>query len=178
MIIVRKAVKGLSQSALSRYLTATQKAVGLRGEVNVLLTGSTELRALNSRFRRKNRPTDVLSFPPMMATDELAGDVAISVEIATENSRQLRHTTADEVKILILHGVLHLAGYDHERDRGQMARMERTLRKELGLPVGLIQRSIATSRKTKSDGKKLANSRNAKVRDKVPAGGDRKREIR
>ncbi len=178
MIIVRETVKGLSRSAVSRYLSATQEAVGLRGEVNVLLTNSKELRALNSRFRRNNRPTDVLSFPPMMAADELAGDVAISVEIATENSRQLGHTTADEVKILILHGVLHLAGYDHERDRGQMARKEQALRKELGLPVGLIERSIATSRQPKRDGKRLATSRDAKVRDKVPAGGDQKREIR
>src|SRR5579863_7404413 len=105
MIIVRKTVKGLSQRALSRYLTAIQKAVGLRGEVNVLLTDSTELRALNSRFRRKNRPTDVLSFPAMTATDELAGDLAFTDAIATENGRQLGHTTADEVKILILHGV-------------------------------------------------------------------------
>src|ERR1700690_2490234 len=78
MIIVRETVKGLSRSAVSRYLSATQEAVGLRGEVNVLLTNSKELRALNSRFRRNNRPTDMLSFPPMMATDELAGDVAIS----------------------------------------------------------------------------------------------------
>src|ERR1700721_4301776 len=108
MIIVRKSVKGLNQSALSRYLTATRKAVGLRAEVNVLLTNSTELRALNYRFRRKNLPTDVLSFPAMPMTDELAGDVAISVEIAKENSRQLGHTIVDGVKVFFLHGVLHL----------------------------------------------------------------------
>jgi probable rRNA maturation factor len=178
MIIVRKSVKGLNQSGLSRYLTATRKAVGLRGEVNVLLTNSAELRALNYRFRRKNLPTDVLSFPAMPTTDELAGDVAISVEIAKENSRQLGHTTADEVKILILHGVLHLAGYDHERDRGQMARREQALRQELGLPVGLIQRSIATSKQPKSDRKRLTTPQDPKVRNKVPASGNQKRETR
>ncbi len=114
----------------------------------------------------------------MIPTEEFAGDVAISVEIARENSLTLGHTTADEVKILILHGVLHLAGYDHERDSGQMARRERALRKELGLPVGLIQRSSATPSLAKGNRKRLTTPQNAKVRKKVPASDGPKREIR
>ena len=115
--------------------------VRLQGDVNVLVTGSRELRGLNRRFRAKDTPTDVLSFPATASLrDGLAGDVAISAEIATSNARRLGHSTAEEVKILALHGVLHLAGYDHERDRGEMARKEQRLRKSLGLPEGLIER--------------------------------------
>jgi probable rRNA maturation factor len=70
-----------------------------------------------------------------------AGDIAISADIAAENAKQLRHSAAEEVKILALHGVLHLAGYDHERDNGKMAHREEQLRKSLGLPLGLIERN-------------------------------------
>jgi probable rRNA maturation factor len=116
--------------------------VRLRGEVNVLVTSSAELRQLNRRFRGKNKSTDVLSFPAASGLmDDLAGDVAISAEIAAKNAALLRHSTAAEVRILALHGVLHLAGYDHERDHGEMARKEQRLRRSLGLPVGLIERS-------------------------------------
>jgi probable rRNA maturation factor len=75
----------------------------------------------------------------------LAGDIAISAEIATQNARSLGHTPALEVKILGLHGFLHLRGYDHERDHGQMARREQKLRRELNLPVGLIERAATTA---------------------------------
>ena len=71
----------------------------------------------------------------------LAGDIAISAEIAAQNARHLGHSAAQEIKILVLHGILHLAGYDHESDRGTMARKEVRLRKSLGLPSGLIERS-------------------------------------
>jgi probable rRNA maturation factor len=106
------------------------------------VTSSRELRRLNRSFRRKDNPTDVLSFPANSDLSAgLAGDVAISAEIATENAQKLGHSAAEEIKILALHGVLHLAGYDHERDHGEMARKELRLRKSLGLPVGLIERS-------------------------------------
>ena len=71
----------------------------------------------------------------------MAGDIAISADIATQNARQLGHAPALEIKILALHGVLHLAGYDHETDHGEMARKEISLRKALGLPSGLIERN-------------------------------------
>jgi probable rRNA maturation factor len=72
--------------------------------------------------------------------------VAISAEIAAKNARRLGHAPKEEIKILALHGVLHLAGYDHERDQGEMARREEGLRKQLGLPVALIERNRDTSR--------------------------------
>ncbi|MBZ5705275.1 MAG: rRNA maturation RNase YbeY [Acidobacteriia bacterium] len=142
MVIFRKRVPGLSEVALAKFLARACRAARLRGTVNVAVTGSRELRALNNRFRGKDKPTDVLSFPPVLGLSrDFAGDVAISAEIAAQSARRLGHSAAEEVKILALHGVLHLAGYDHERDRDQMARKEEGLRKSLGLPVGLIERS-------------------------------------
>jgi probable rRNA maturation factor len=142
MFILHKPVAGESDESLTRFLARAKRAVGLRGAVTVLITTSRELQTLNRRFCRKDTPTDVLSFPSdMVATRHFAGDVAISAEIAARNARRLGHSTADEVKILTLHGLLHLAGYDHESDRGQMARREQLLRKKLALPVALIERS-------------------------------------
>jgi probable rRNA maturation factor len=70
-----------------------------------------------------------------------AGDVAISADIARRNARRLGHSLADEVKILVLHGILHLAGFDHERDNGEMARKENRLRRQLKLEGALIERT-------------------------------------
>jgi probable rRNA maturation factor len=142
LIIVRKNVAGLSEIALARFVTRASRAARLHGAVNVLLTSNSELRALNSRFRGKDRPTDVLSFPPIFGLgNAFAGDVAISAEMAAHNARRLGHSPAEEVEILVLHGLLHLAGYDHERDHGEMARTEERLRRALHLPAGLIDRS-------------------------------------
>ena len=142
MVILRKKVAGLSQPALSRFVALAKRALRLQGELTVLVTSNEELRRLNRRFRGKNQPTDVLSFPaPSGPRDGPKGDVAISAEIARANAKMLGHSTSDELKILVLHGVLHLAGYDHERDHGEMARKELRLRKSLGLPLGLIERN-------------------------------------
>ncbi len=139
---------------MSRFVKRATRAVRLKGEVNVLVTSSHELRKLNRRFRGKNQPTDVLSFPAASGMlDGCVGDIAISAEIAAKNARLLGHSTAEEVKILALHGVLHLAGYDHEGDRGQMARKEQRLRKSLGLPPGLIERNQRKSVLTAKDAK-------------------------
>ena len=152
MVIVRKRVAGLSEIALARFVTRAGHAAHLHGAVNVLLTSNRELRALNSRFRGKDRPTDVLSFPPVSGlVNAFAGDVAISAEMAAHNARLLGHSPAEEVEILVLHGLLHLAGYDHERDHGEMARTEERLRKSLRLPAGLIDRS----REPEGNGSKL-----------------------
>jgi probable rRNA maturation factor len=113
----------------------------------VLVTNSRELQGLNHRFRGKNKPTDVLSFPAMPGLmRRFAGDVAISAEIAARSARQLGHTAAEEIRILALHAVLHLAGYDHELDDGEMERKEARLRKSLGLPMGLIERRARSDR--------------------------------
>ena len=142
VVILRKHVAGLSDAALRKFVARASRAVELRGVVNVLITSSRELRALNRRFRGKDQPTDVLSFvPDARFSDALAGDIAISAEIAAQNARGLGHSVAQEIKILALHGVLHLAGYDHESDHGVMEGKERKLRKALRLPVGLIERN-------------------------------------
>jgi probable rRNA maturation factor len=143
MVILHKPVGGLTARALERFIGRAKRAVGLAGAVNVLVASSAELRRLNRRFRGKDQPTDVLSFPPLSGVArDFAGDVAISATIAAQNARRLGHSAADEVRILALHGVLHLAGYDHERDGGRMARKEVGLRQKLGLPCGLIERSV------------------------------------
>jgi probable rRNA maturation factor len=141
MVILQKRVAGLNEDSLDRFVARAKRAAKLRGSVTVLVTSSKELRRLNSRFRGKDKPTDVLSFPPeVVATSGFAGDVVISAEIAAQSARSLGHSPAEEVKILALHGVLHLAGYDHETDSGEMASREGRLRKELGLPMALIER--------------------------------------
>jgi probable rRNA maturation factor len=124
---------------LSRFATRMQRALGIKGDVNICITSNREIQSLNWRFRRKNRPTDVLTFPSTVPN--VAGDIAISREIAAANADQLGHSMDTEVKILILHGMLHLAGYDHEIDDGEMEAKEAAFRMQLKLPVGLIQRS-------------------------------------
>ena len=142
ILILRKPVAGLSDTALAKFVARASRAIKLKGTVNVLVTGSSELRSLNRRFRDKDQPTDVLSFPPGPCfVNGLAGDIAISADIAKENARRLGHSAAQEIKVLALHGLLHLVGYDHESDQGVMAGKERQLRRSLGLPLGLIERS-------------------------------------
>jgi len=106
-----------------------------------MVTESREMRSLNSRFRGKSRATDVLSFPPPALGNGFAGDIAVSLDIAARNARSLGHSLGQEIQILVLHGILHLAGYDHEDDDGEMAQREVRLRRRLGLPTGLIERS-------------------------------------
>ncbi len=131
-----------SARTLVRFLRQVQTAVRLRGQVSVLLTTDRKIRQLNRQFRGMDKATDVLSFPaPKAVAGEVAGDLAISVPTARRQAREQGHTLAAEIKVLILHGLLHLAGYDHERDEGEMARRERLLRGRLGLPLGLIERS-------------------------------------
>lgn len=147
MVIFDKKVVGLSEPALGRFVLRAKRACGLGGGVNVLLTSNAAMRSLNSRFRGRNKPTDVLSFPSSDATDvnakELAGEIAISADIATQNGVRFGHAPAMEVKVLVLHGILHLAGYDHERDNGEMAQKEAKLRRALHLPVALTERAHA-----------------------------------
>jgi probable rRNA maturation factor len=148
LVILEKKVAGLNKGALRRFVLRARKAVGLRGQVNVLVTGSAAVRSLNLRFRRQNKTTDVLTFPaasPISKSHkpgQLAGDVAISADVAMKNSFRLGHPAAEEIKILALHGILHLAGFDHERDNGEMARKEAKLRRALGLSAALIERTV------------------------------------
>lgn len=131
-----------SAKTLARFLREAQAAVRLRGTVSVLLTSDAGIRRLNRQFRGKDKVTDVLSFPAGgPAAGEIAGDLAISVPTARRQGVAQGHSLRTEIKILILHGLLHLAGYDHETDDGAMARRELRLRARLGLPQGLIERA-------------------------------------
>lgn len=137
-----------SRTTLARFLAEARKYVRLRGSVSVLLTSEAEIRRLNRQFRGKNKATDVLSFPAdpyPQGGEKISGDLAISVPTARRQAAEQGHALSVELKVLILHGLLHLAGYDHEVDEGQMARRERRLRAKLRLPQGLIERAGATS---------------------------------
>lgn len=108
----------------------------------MLVTDNAEMKQLNRSFRKKDAPTDVLSFGAGFSpVQRLAGDLAISAEMARENAGRLGHSLDEELKVLVLHGVLHLAGYDHEADSGEMAQQETHLRKKFRLPLSLIQRT-------------------------------------
>lgn len=103
-----------------------------------LLSNDKQLRQLNRDFLQHDYPTDVLSFP---STDgEMLGELAISVTRAAEQAAEYGHSTDQEIALLMLHGVLHLLGLDHEADKGEMAREEQRWRQKLGYPSGLIER--------------------------------------
>jgi len=116
-----------------------QREVSKDRPFDCLITGDAELRRLNREFRGKDEATDVLSFPAGSSGSGL-GDLAISLARSRTQAREFGHTTEQEVRVLMLHGVLHLLGMDHESDRGQMARAEKRWRTRLGLPNGLIER--------------------------------------
>lgn len=113
----------------------------VRGSVCVALVSDARIRTLNRDFRQANKATDVLSFP----ADDPAGflgDIVIASGVARRQARAAKHPLATELKVLALHGLLHLLGYDHETDHGEMARVETRLRRRLGLPAGLIERAV------------------------------------
>ena len=150
---------GLSRSGLSRFLRTAQAAVGLEGEVDVLLAGDRTLRRLNREYRGKDKATDVLSFP---AAEELAGehggDLAISLDTAKRQAEEHGHALRDEVRVLLLHGLLHLVGMDHEVDGGEMAEREGELRGKLRLPNGLIERVEGGRAKARATAKARAEA--------------------
>jgi len=148
----------LSKSALTRFLNRARKLVGIDGEVEILLTSDAELKRLNRTFRNKNKPTDILSFPtPPEISAHHAGDLAISLETASRQAARFGHTLPDELRILILHGLLHLSGLDHETDRGEMAARETALRTTLKLPTNLIARVAAPPRTTNNGQRTTVN---------------------
>ena len=131
-----------NKSALTRFLNRARTLIPLQGEVAILLTSDAEIKRLNKAFRNKNKSTDVLSFPaPPEISKHQAGDLAISLDTAARQAAEHSHPLQAEIKILLLHGLLHLAGEDHETDSGQMAARELALRQQLRLPTGLIERA-------------------------------------
>jgi len=126
--------------ALGAWLAEVAPA-GARGSLTVAVTTDARVRALNRRFRGVSKPTDVLSFP----ADEPGelGDIVIARGVAARQARDRGHSLATELRVLALHGLLHLLGYDHEHDDGRMARTEARLRRRGGLEAGLIERTGA-----------------------------------
>jgi probable rRNA maturation factor len=136
-LLFRHPSRRVRRAPLRNFLTELVRQVGRRrgttSLITCLITTDAELRRLNRQFRRKNYATDVLSFPP----DEMA----ISLDRAAAQAKELGHSLDAELRILMLHGLLHLCGMDHENDSGEMRRAETRWRKRLGLPVGLIERA-------------------------------------
>jgi probable rRNA maturation factor len=145
----------LRRAPIERFARTLEKEVGRSRSFDTLITGDAELRRLNRDFRGQDYTTDVLSFPAARREKEdmvgrrkrlphqdgrFLGDIAISLGRARAQAREFGHTIEQEVQILMLHGVLHLCGHDHESDSGAMARAEKRWRAKLGLPNGLIER--------------------------------------
>jgi probable rRNA maturation factor len=159
LITYRRKPATLDADSLQSFAEVLRDRVARGRDFHCRITNDAELRSLNAQFRKKDYPTDVLSFPvvgwPIQAADPLSsessrpkgrpvlhplGDIAISIQRARTQAREYHHAPEDEIRILMLHGVLHLLGMDHESDSGQMKRTETRWRRKLGLPVGLIER--------------------------------------
>lgn len=130
----------LRRRALKTFLDELVESAGGGRAVTCLITDDAQLRELNRKFRRKDYATDVLSFPPAHGE---AGELAISLDRAAAQAAERGHSVEEELRILMLHGMLHLAGMDHETDSGQMERAETRWRKRLALPPGLTERARA-----------------------------------
>ena len=136
----------LRASGLEAWLRRVAPARA-RGRVHIALVSDATIRALNARFRGKNQVTDVLSFPNHRTTNPQSpipshlGEIVVARGVARRQARTAGHSEPVELRVLALHGLLHLLGYDHERDNGEMRRVEQRLRRVGGLPDGLIERT-------------------------------------
>ena len=146
MILNRQRSVRLSLRGLELFLRRVRRELGIgEAHVTVCLVSDAEIAGMNELFRKKQGPTDVLSFPAVkrrrpvrlppasVVGGESLGDIAIAPAVAKRNAQNYGRTLSAELKILILHGVLHLLSYDHEADRGEMDRTEKRLRRRLGL---------------------------------------------
>ena len=148
MILNQQRAVRLARRPLEHFLRRLQRELGLQESgVTIALVSDAEIARMNETFRKKKGPTDVLSFPSAARrrprslrrtvnkrkVDEFLGDIAIAPATARRYARKHGRTLPGELRVLILHGVLHLMGYDHETDRGEMDRVERRLRKRFGL---------------------------------------------
>ena len=136
-------------AGLSSWLRRVAPA-GARGRVGIALVSDRRIRALNRTYRRKDYATDVLSFrsepePLALSPEPFLGEIVIARGVARRQAREARHSELTELRVLALHGLLHLLGYDHESDSGEMRRAERRLRRKGGLSEGLIERTGSVS---------------------------------
>jgi probable rRNA maturation factor len=127
----------LRSQALARWLEKHAPARA-RGTVVIAMISDARMRKINKQFRRKDYATDVLSFPSLMPGS--LGELAIATGVTRRQAREAGHSEATEARVLALHGLLHLLGYDHETDHGEMRRAEERLRKRARLPLRLIRR--------------------------------------
>ncbi|HEY2018081.1 MAG TPA: rRNA maturation RNase YbeY [Bryobacteraceae bacterium] len=140
-VVFRRVPAGLARQTVERFARKLEREVAKGRAFDCLIAGDAELRRLNREYRGKDYATDVLSFPSGTGhAGSPLGDVAISLARARAQAREFGHTVEQEIQVLMLHGLLHLLGMDHEDDRGQMARAEKKWRARLGLPNGLIER--------------------------------------
>lgn len=133
---VRSSVSGAASASRVRALLskASRMTGASRGEVSVLFCGDRRMRTLNRRYRGKDRPTDVLAFPAEAGPRSgFFGDVVVSVPYAKRQARRRGEAASREVDRLLVHGFLHLLGYDHETDKGEMEALEARLRSRLGI---------------------------------------------
>ena len=141
-VTFRRVPEGLRRRPIEQFARKLEARVTDGSTFDCLITTDAELRRLNREFRGKDRTTDVLSFPAaeVPSGPKRLGDLAISLPRARAQAREFGHAAEQEIQILMLHGVLHLLGMDHETDEGRMARAEKRWRARLGLPHGLIER--------------------------------------
>ena len=143
-ITYRRVPKTFRRQPVERFSRKLETELAKGRTFDCLITTDAELRRLNREFRGKDAVTDVLSFPapgPQPFVPARIGDLAISFPRARAQAREFGHRTEQEIRILMLHGLLNLLGMDHETDRGRMARAEKRWRERLGLPNGLIERA-------------------------------------
>jgi probable rRNA maturation factor len=139
-VLFRVLARGLSRAKLRYFARQLQEYVARELPFCCLITNDEEMQALNKQFLDRDYPTDVLSFP-MFGPYGSIGDIAISWDRAKEQAAEYGHTTEQEIRILMLHGVLHLTDMDHEKDQGEMSNAEMQWRKRFKLPIGLIERA-------------------------------------
>lgn len=139
-VVFRKRWTGIYRAPLQHFANELSARLAGGNDFTCLLTDEDELAQLNLQFRGKRDTTDVLSFPAP-PSDGYLGDIAVSVPHARRYARDHGHALEEEIRVLMLHGMLHLLGMDHETDAGAMKRAESRWRKHFGLPAGLIQRT-------------------------------------
>ena len=130
-----------NENEYTTFLARIHREIADQREFTVLVSSDEALRHANRRFRGKASTTDVLSFPD--GEDSRLGDILISARRAELQAANFGHSVEEELKILVLHGLLHLMGYDHETDSGKMKRVETHWRKKMGLPAGLVERETS-----------------------------------
>jgi rRNA maturation RNase YbeY len=147
MILNKQKKVRLAARPLREFLRKTQRELKIAGsEITVAFVSDAEIARWNEAYRNKKGPTDVLSFPAASGaghgspaktnganTQEILGDIAIAPETAQRYAKKNGRSLHAEIRVLMLHGVLHLMGYDHESDNGQMNRIEQKLRRRLGI---------------------------------------------